>query len=113
MGARIRTEGRVAVIDGVDRLYGASVVSPDLRGGSALVLAGLTATGITEVSDIKHIDRGYENFEENLCMLNADIVRTNGFVRFLRPFGVGVEVARFPVFLADIVHYFVFRRVDG
>ncbi|MBO5857067.1 MAG: UDP-N-acetylglucosamine 1-carboxyvinyltransferase [Clostridia bacterium] len=76
MGARIRTEGRVAVIDGVDRLYGASVVSPDLRGGSALVLAGLTATGITEVSDIKHIDRGYENFEENLCMLNADIVRT-------------------------------------
>jgi UDP-N-acetylglucosamine 1-carboxyvinyltransferase len=76
MGARIRTEGRVAVVDGVDRLYGASVVSPDLRGGSALVLAGLTATGVTEVSDIKHIDRGYEKFEENLCMLNADIVRT-------------------------------------
>ena len=76
MGARIRTEGRVAVIDGVDRLYGASVVSPDLRGGSALVLAGLSATGITEVSEIRHIDRGYENFETNLCMINADIVRT-------------------------------------
>ncbi|MBO7178885.1 MAG: UDP-N-acetylglucosamine 1-carboxyvinyltransferase [Clostridia bacterium] len=76
MGARIRTEGRVAVVDGVDRLYGASVVSPDLRGGSALVLAGLTAIGVTEVSEIKHIDRGYEEFEKNLCMLNADIVRT-------------------------------------
>lgn len=75
MGAKIRTEGRVAVIDGVKRLYGASVVSPDLRGGSALVLAGLSAMGTTEVSCIKHIDRGYENFENNLCMMNADIVR--------------------------------------
>lgn len=76
MGAKIRTEGRVAVIDGVNRLYGASVVSPDLRGGSALVLAGLSAIGVTEVSEIKHIDRGYENFETNLCMINADVVRT-------------------------------------
>ena len=75
MGAKIRTEGRVAVVDGVERLYGASVVSPDLRGGSALVLAALAANGITSVSEIKHIDRGYENFEKNLCMLNADIVR--------------------------------------
>lgn len=75
MGAKIRTEGRVAVIDGVKRLYGASVVSPDLRGGSALVLAGLVAHGTTEVGSLKHIDRGYENFENNLCMLNADIIR--------------------------------------
>lgn len=75
MGAKIRTEGRVAVIDGVKRLYGASVVSPDLRGGSALVLAGLVAHGKTEVGALKHIDRGYENFENNLCMLNADIIR--------------------------------------
>ncbi len=75
MGAKIRTEGRVAVIDGVKRLYGASVVSPDLRGGSALVLAGLVAHGKTEVGAVKHIDRGYENFENNLCMLNADIIR--------------------------------------
>ncbi len=75
MGAKIRTEGRVAVIDGVKRLYGASVVSPDLRGGSALVLAGLVAFGTTEVGSLKHIDRGYENFENNLCMLNADIIR--------------------------------------
>ncbi|MBR2877358.1 MAG: hypothetical protein IKC01_09475, partial [Clostridia bacterium] len=75
MGAKIRTAGRVAVIEGVDRLYGANVVSPDLRGGSALVLAGLSAVGVTEVSAIKHIDRGYENFETNLCMINADVVR--------------------------------------
>lgn len=75
MGAKIRTEGRVAVIDGVKRLYGASVVSPDLRGGSALVLAGLVAHGTTEVGCLRHIDRGYENFENNLCMLNADIIR--------------------------------------
>ncbi|MBR6551737.1 MAG: UDP-N-acetylglucosamine 1-carboxyvinyltransferase [Clostridia bacterium] len=75
MGAKIRTEGRVAVIEGVKRLYGASVVSPDLRGGSALVLAGLTAHGTTEVGALKHIDRGYENLENNLCMINADIIR--------------------------------------
>lgn len=73
MGAKIRTEGRVAVIDGVERLYGAAVVSPDLRGGSALVLAGLCAEGKTTVGEIKHIKRGYEEFEENLCRLNADI----------------------------------------
>lgn len=73
MGAKIRTEGKVAVIDGVERLYGAAVVSPDLRGGSALVLAGLCAEGKTTVSEIKHIKRGYEEFSENLCILNADI----------------------------------------
>lgn len=80
MGAKIRAEGRVAVIDGVDRLYGTAVVSPDLRGGSALVLAGLCAEGVTTVSEIKHIKRGYENFENNLRLLNADIgtVSDNG-----------------------------------
>ncbi len=75
MGARIRTEGRVAVVEGVERLYGAEVVSPDLRGGAALVLAGLCAVGETTVKNIKYIDRGYEDFEENLCSLNADIKR--------------------------------------
>lgn len=75
MGAKIRMEGRVAVIDGVDRLYGAEVVSPDLRGGAALVLAGLCAQGVTTVKNISFIDRGYEDFENNLCMLNADIKR--------------------------------------
>ncbi len=75
MGARIRTESRVAVIDGVDRLYGAEVFSPDLRGGAALVLAGLCAMGTTTVRNTEFIDRGYENFENNLCILNADIYR--------------------------------------
>lgn len=75
MGAKIRTEGRVAVVDGVERLYGAEVISPDLRGGAALVLAGLCADGVTTVKNIKFIDRGYESFEDNLCMLNADIKR--------------------------------------
>jgi len=75
MGAKIRMEGRVAVIDGVERLYGAEVVSPDLRGGAALVLAGLCADGITTVRNTRFIDRGYEDFENNLSMLNADVRR--------------------------------------
>ena len=75
MGAKIRMEGRVAVIDGVERLYGAEVVSPDLRGGAALVLAGLCADGVTTVKNTKFIDRGYEDFENNLSMLNADVKR--------------------------------------
>lgn len=75
MGARIRAEGKVAVVDGVDRLYGAEVFSPDLRGGAALVLAGLCAEGTTRVRNIGFIDRGYEDFSDNLCMLNADISR--------------------------------------
>lgn len=75
MGAKIRMEGRVAVIDGVERLYGAEVISPDLRGGAALVLAGLCAEGETVVNNIKFIDRGYEDFENNLSMLNGDVKR--------------------------------------
>ncbi len=78
MGAKIRTEGRVAVVEGVERLHGAEVFSPDLRGGAALVLAGLCAEGITTVKNIKFIDRGYEDFEENLCALNGDIKRKVG-----------------------------------
>ncbi len=78
MGAKIRTEGRVAVVEGVERLYGAEVVSPDLRGGAALVLAGLCAEGTTVVKNIKLIDRGYEDFEENLCVLNGEIKRRVG-----------------------------------
>ena len=75
MGAKIRTESRVAVIDGVDRVYGAEVFSPDLRGGAALVLAGLCAMGTTTVKNTAFIDRGYEDLENNLCSLNADIYR--------------------------------------
>ena len=75
MGAKIRAEGRVAVIDGVKRLYGADVQSGDLRGGAALVLAGLCAEGTTNISNIEFIDRGYDEFEKNLCCLNADVYR--------------------------------------
>ncbi len=75
MGAKIKTEGRVAVIEGVPKLFGGKVVSPDLRGGAALVLAGLAAEGKTQVDNVCYIDRGYEEFENNLSALNADICR--------------------------------------
>ncbi len=75
MGAKIKTEGRVAVVEGVSRLFAGKVVSPDLRGGAALVLAGLCAEGTTQVDNIGFIDRGYEELENNLSALNADICR--------------------------------------
>ncbi|MBQ8503886.1 MAG: UDP-N-acetylglucosamine 1-carboxyvinyltransferase [Clostridia bacterium] len=75
MGAKINVEGRVAVIDGVRSLYGAHVESPDLRGGSALVVAGLVAEGITTVGCVSHIDRGYEKIEDCLKSVGADIER--------------------------------------
>ncbi len=78
MGAKINIEGRVAVIDGVKELYGAAVDSPDLRGGSALVVAGLAAKGITTVGCVSHIDRGYEKIEECLKSVGADIIRQTG-----------------------------------
>ncbi len=78
MGCDIRIDGHHAVIRGVDRLTGVPVKAPDLRGGAGLVLAGLAADGTTEVSDVHHIDRGYENFEEKLRNLGADIERVAG-----------------------------------
>lgn len=75
MGANIKVEGRVAIIDGVDTLYGANVESIDLRGGSALVVAGLAAKGKTIISGINHIDRGYEKIEDCLKAVGADIER--------------------------------------
>ncbi|MBQ5316195.1 MAG: UDP-N-acetylglucosamine 1-carboxyvinyltransferase [Oscillospiraceae bacterium] len=73
MGADISVEGRVAVIEGVGKLYGAPVTAPDLRAGAALVIAGLAAAGVTEIDDIYHIERGYENIEQKLRALGADI----------------------------------------
>jgi len=75
MGADIRIEGHHALIRGVSQLSGAPVRCPDLRGGAALVLAGLVADGFTEVSDVYHIDRGYEGFVERLQSLGADVAR--------------------------------------
>lgn len=77
MGAKIRIEGRSAVIEGVPRLKGASVNATDLRAGAALVLAGLVADGETKVGYLYHIDRGYDNLVLKLQRLGADIVRVN------------------------------------
>lgn len=75
MGANIRVEDHHALIHGVDGFSGAQVVSPDLRGGAALVIAGLIAEGVTEVSAIYHIYRGYERFVEKLTALGACVER--------------------------------------
>lgn len=75
MGADIKLEGRVAVVTGVARLIGASVSATDLRGGAAMVVAALGAKGETVVSEVDHIDRGYDRIEEALGALGADIQR--------------------------------------
>lgn len=75
MGARIRKEGPVAIISGVPQLHGAQVMASDLRASASLVIAGLVATGLTEVNRIYHIDRGYERIEEKLRGLGALIRR--------------------------------------
>lgn len=77
MGAKIKVDGRVAVIKGVRTLTGAKVTAKDLRGGAALVLAGLAAEGTTIVENITHIERGYDKFDHMLQQLDADIIRTN------------------------------------
>ena len=77
MGADITIEGHHAIVHGVDGFSGTQVRSPDLRGGAALVLAGLVADGLTTVSDIHHIDRGYEGFVEKLSSLGACIERAS------------------------------------
>ncbi|MCH4179540.1 MAG: UDP-N-acetylglucosamine 1-carboxyvinyltransferase [Megasphaera sp.] len=77
MGAKIRIEGRSAIVEGIPRLKGASVNATDLRAGAALVLAGLVAEGETEVGYLYHIDRGYDNLVLKLQRLGADIVRVN------------------------------------
>jgi UDP-N-acetylglucosamine 1-carboxyvinyltransferase len=75
MGAKVRLEGATAMIEGVDSLLGAPVMASDLRASAALVLAGLKADGITEVSRVYHIDRGYEHLDEKLQELGAHIER--------------------------------------
>lgn len=75
MGAKINVEGRVAVIEGIKQLSGAPVFATDLRAGAAMVVAGLAAEGQTEISNIEHIDRGYEKLEDKLKKLGAKIHR--------------------------------------
>ena len=77
MGASIKVEGNVAVISGVEKFTGARVSAPDLRAGAALVIAGLAAAGITIVDDIYYIERGYENLDQKLRGLGAQIEKVS------------------------------------
>ncbi len=73
MGARIRVEGRTAIVEGVPALYGSPVEATDIRAGASLILAGLVAEGETTVFGLEHVERGYERLEEKLLSLGADI----------------------------------------
>jgi UDP-N-acetylglucosamine 1-carboxyvinyltransferase len=75
MGAEIRVDGDTAIITGVPRLSGASVEAVDIRAGAAVVIAGLTASGTTEIANVEHLDRGYEGMVEKLRSLGAEIQR--------------------------------------
>ncbi len=77
MGANIKIEGRSAIIEGNPNLLGAQVKATDLRAGAALVLAGLAAEGITEITDIEHIERGYVDIEKKLKSLGANIKKVD------------------------------------
>lgn len=73
MGAKITVEGKSAIIRGVRKIYGATVKATDLRGGAALVLAGLSAKGTTVVENIEYILRGYEDFDKKIRALGGNI----------------------------------------
>ncbi len=73
LGANIRVDGKIAVVEGVDRLMGAPIRACDLRAGAAMVVASLAAEGTTEIDSVYHIERGYENLIEKLKGVGADI----------------------------------------
>ena len=75
MNANANIDGRSVVIEGPTQLQGAEVAATDLRAAAALILAGLVAEGVTRVSELKHLDRGYVNFHGKLKALGADIER--------------------------------------
>ena len=77
MGANITAQGKSAFFEGVEKLYGSPVYSTDLRAGAALIIAGIIANGTTEIYNLEHIDRGYENIEEKFRNLGAIIERVN------------------------------------
>jgi UDP-N-acetylglucosamine 1-carboxyvinyltransferase len=78
MGADIEIDGHTAVVKGVEKLLGATVMATDLRASASLVIAGLAAEGQTTVERIYHLDRGYERMEEKLRALGADVQRLTG-----------------------------------
>ncbi len=75
MGAKITVKDRMAIVRGVSKLHGANVYAHDLRGGAALVIAGLAADGLTQINDVHHIERGYEDLAGTLQSVGADIKR--------------------------------------
>jgi len=75
LGAKIKVDGRVAIIEGIEHLSGSPVSATDLRAGASMVIAALVANGVTEIHELRHIDRGYEDFENKLRGLGAQIVR--------------------------------------
>lgn len=77
MGANIKVEGKIAIIEGIDGLSGAEVIATDLRGGAAMVVAGLVADGTTTISNIKYIDRGYEKIENKFNGLGGSVKRVS------------------------------------
>lgn len=77
MGAEIAVDGKIAVIEGVERLKGAPVKATDLRAGAAMIIAALGAEGTTQIEDIRHIERGYENVVEKFALIGADIKRVH------------------------------------
>ena len=77
MGAKITAQGKTAFFEGIESLSGAPVCATDLRAGAALIIAGIIANGTTELSNLEHIDRGYENIEMKFKNLGANIVRVN------------------------------------
>lgn len=78
MGAKINIEGKTAIIKGVKRLHGANVESTDLRGGASLMIAGIAARGTTKIKKVEYILRGYENLDQKLNFLGANITREEG-----------------------------------
>src|SRR6476661_6172222 len=77
MNASVKIEGRSVIMNGPSKLQGAEVAATDLRAAAALILAGLAAEGVTRVTELKHLDRGYVNFHLKLASLGADIIRVS------------------------------------
>ncbi|MGH2662592.1 MAG: UDP-N-acetylglucosamine 1-carboxyvinyltransferase [Actinomycetota bacterium] len=85
MGADIRTEGHHAVVRGMDRLFSAPVRALDIRAGAAMVIAALGADGVTEIADVDHVDRGYEDLDGKLTALGAEVIRQPALSPALSP----------------------------
>jgi UDP-N-acetylglucosamine 1-carboxyvinyltransferase len=97
MGADVRVamDNNTALVKGVGQLSGAPVEAPDIRAGAALVLAGLAASGETEIIGLEYIDRGYERLEEMLSSLGGQVQRSSGIIPFAEPTGM-FETAEYP-----------------